>query len=51
MADQKPADGPRAAAGLELSSPMLLAPLMDLAAIVPHSYRRLGGHRLARQGT
>ncbi len=47
MPDQKPADGSKAAAGLRASSVMMFAALLDLVVIVPYSYWRLSGHKLA----
>ena len=47
MTDRKPADAPRAAGGLKTSSVILMAVLVDLLVIVPYSYWRFSGHRLA----
>jgi hypothetical protein len=47
MTDHKPAGVPRAAGGLKTSSVILMVVLVDLLVIVPFSYWRLSGHRLA----
>jgi hypothetical protein len=45
--DHKPEHAPRAAGGLKTSSVILMAVLVDLLVIVPYSYWRLSGNRLA----
>jgi hypothetical protein len=47
MTDHKPDGVPGAAGGLKASSVILMAVLVDLLVIVPYSYWRLSGHRLA----
>lgn len=47
MTDHKPAGVPGAAGGLKTSSVILMVLLVDLLVIVPFSYWRLSGHRLA----
>ena len=47
MTDHKPDHVPRVAGGLKTSSAILMAALVDLLVIVPYSYWRLSGHRLA----